>query len=147
MSSWSVIMAGEVFCIRYGLMRRMPDSRSRTKALCHPVSRRYLLPILVRSWPCFLKCSLMHSTDRDGTIDMVFPTCSRVSSAGVGSDCYINIAYNQQLKLCDSSTDSGSRKGVQTCRPPGDLCTADANFKFDLTNSPDNDVCIFHAYL
>ncbi|TFK34872.1 hypothetical protein BDQ12DRAFT_688981 [Crucibulum laeve] len=77
--------------------------------------------------------------DRDGTIDLVFPTCSSVSSStGLGSDCYINIAYNQQLKLCASTTDSGIKKGVRTCRPPEDLCTADPDFKFDLTDKPEN---------
>jgi integrin alpha FG-GAP repeat containing protein 1 len=81
------------------------------------------------------------AVDRDGTIDMIFPTCSRVSSStGAGTDCYINIAYNQQLPLCSLSTDSGFRKGVRICRTPGDLCIADPNFKFNLSDSPDNDV-------
>lgn len=72
---------------------------------------------------------------------MVFPTCSRVSSStGLGTDCYINIAYNQQLKLCSSSTDSGLNQGVRTCRPHDDLCTADPSFKFNLSDHPDNDV-------
>ncbi|KAJ7665373.1 hypothetical protein DFH06DRAFT_311965 [Mycena polygramma] len=76
--------------------------------------------------------------DRDGTIDMVFVTCSSIStSTGVGTDCAINIAYNQQLPLC-SSGDSGVKKGVRTCRPPEALCTADPAFKFDLSNTPDN---------
>ncbi|PPQ63333.1 hypothetical protein CVT24_006706 [Panaeolus cyanescens] len=70
--------------------------------------------------------------DRDGTIDLVFPTCSSVSSStGAGKDCYINIVYNQQLPLCTSATDSGVRKGVRVCRPPEQLCTADSKFKFD----------------
>ena len=39
--------------------------------------------------------------DRDGTMDMVFTTCSSVSSStGVGTGCSINIAYNKQLQLC-----------------------------------------------
>ncbi|KAF8061672.1 hypothetical protein FPV67DRAFT_1673289 [Lyophyllum atratum] len=84
--------------------------------------------------------------DRDGTIDMVFTTCSSVSSStGLGSDCFINIAYNQQLPLCSSSTDSGFRKGVRTCRPPDDLCTVDPNFKFDLTDDPKNDLFVRFA--
>ncbi|PFH53586.1 hypothetical protein AMATHDRAFT_137318 [Amanita thiersii Skay4041] len=70
--------------------------------------------------------------DRDGTIDMVFPTCSRVTSDGVGRDCYINIAFNQQLGLCASTSDSGLRKGVQVCRPPDSLCIPDPHFKFDI---------------
>ncbi|KDR81920.1 hypothetical protein GALMADRAFT_240232 [Galerina marginata CBS 339.88] len=81
--------------------------------------------------------------DRDGTIDMIFPTCSKVSSStGAGTDCYINIAYNQQLPLCSSSTDSGLRKGVRICRRPEDLCIADPNFKYNLSDSPDN-----HAFV
>ncbi|KAF5357873.1 hypothetical protein D9756_001989 [Leucocoprinus leucothites] len=35
--------------------------------------------------------------DRDGTIDMMFTTCKNIDSKGIGSDCYINVAYNQQL--------------------------------------------------
>ncbi|GLB35509.1 putative repeat domain in Vibrio, Colwellia, Bradyrhizobium and Shewanella [Lyophyllum shimeji] len=81
--------------------------------------------------------------DRDGTIDMVFTTCSSVSSStGLGSDCYINIAYNEQLPLCSSSTDSGIKNGVRTCRPHDDLCTVDPNFKYDLTDDPTNDLFV-----
>lgn len=83
--------------------------------------------------------------DRDGTIDLVFPTCSRVSqSTGLGSDCYINIAFNQQLDLCASTTVSGMKNNVRVCRPPTNLCVADPNFKFDLTDSSSNDVSSFH---
>ncbi|KAF5372918.1 hypothetical protein D9758_001485 [Tetrapyrgos nigripes] len=75
--------------------------------------------------------------DRDGTIDMVFPTCSSVSNSGVGSDCSINIAYNQQLPLCSSSDIQSGKRG---CRSPEDLCVADPDFKFDL--SGDNDAFV-----
>ncbi|KAF5324887.1 hypothetical protein D9611_004159 [Ephemerocybe angulata] len=77
--------------------------------------------------------------DRDGTIDLIFSTCASVSQlTGIGSDCYINVAYNHQLSLCKSTTDSGLKKGVRVCRPPDDLCTADPDFKFDLRESSDN---------
>ncbi|THH05309.1 hypothetical protein EW145_g4893 [Phellinidium pouzarii] len=47
--------------------------------------------------------------DRDGTIDMVFATCASVSSStGIGKDCYINIAYNQQLPLCASPANTAA---------------------------------------
>ena len=83
--------------------------------------------------------------DRDGTIDLVFPTCSQVSqSTGLGTDCYINIAFNQQLDLCASTTVSGMKNNVRVCRPPTNLCVADPNFKFNLTDSPSNDVS--HCY-
>ncbi|KAL1702182.1 hypothetical protein EV121DRAFT_262329 [Schizophyllum commune] len=68
--------------------------------------------------------------DRDGTIDMIFPTCEKVTDNGFGSNCYINIAYNQQLPLCASSSPSAKQRN---CRTPDELCTADPNFKFDLT--------------
>lgn len=94
-----------------------------------------------RLGPNLANTSCTHSSaDRDGTIDMMFTTCKSVSSNGVGSDCYINIAYNQQLRLCSSATDSGMKDNVRVCRPPNDLCTADDNFEFDLRESPDNDV-------
>ena len=82
--------------------------------------------------------------DRDGTIDLVFPTCSQVSqSTGLGSDCYINIAFNKQLDLCASTTVSGMKNNIRVCRPPTNLCVADPNFKFDLTDSPSNHVSSF----
>ncbi|KAH7914077.1 hypothetical protein BJ138DRAFT_1144581 [Hygrophoropsis aurantiaca] len=77
--------------------------------------------------------------DRDGTIDMVFPTCSSVSSTGIGSNCVINIAYNKQLPLCASATEhSIDKNGRRTCRSPEELCTADPNFRFDLGTSTKN---------
>lgn len=79
--------------------------------------------------------------DRDGTIDMMFTTCKSVDSEGIGSDCFINIIYNQQLGLCSSSTESEVKNDVRVCRQPNNLCTPDDHFKFDLQDSPDNDVC------
>ncbi|CDO68919.1 hypothetical protein BN946_scf185000.g62 [Trametes cinnabarina] len=77
--------------------------------------------------------------DRDGTLDMLFATCSSVSSStGIGSSCSINIAYNKQLPLCTSSTAPSVQNGKRICRPPDDLCTADPNFKFDLSERVDN---------
>lgn len=66
--------------------------------------------------------------DRDGTLDLVFPSCSSGSS-----DCYINIAYNEQIPLCIP----GPIK-LRDCRDANDLCVADPNFKFDL--SPGSEV-------
>ncbi|KAL0573899.1 hypothetical protein V5O48_008047 [Marasmius crinis-equi] len=77
--------------------------------------------------------------DRDGTIDLVFPTCRSVNpSTGVGNDCSINIAYNQQLPLC--SGDTIVRGGAKKCRSPEDLCVADPEFKFDL--GPGSDIFV-----
>ena len=85
--------------------------------------------------------------DRDGTIDLVFPTCSEVSqSTGLGSDCYINIAFNQQLDLCTSATASGMKNDVRICRRPTDLCVADPNFRFNLTDSSSNHVSCSHHF-
>ncbi|KAI0927900.1 hypothetical protein AcV7_009379 [Taiwanofungus camphoratus] len=81
--------------------------------------------------------------DRDGTIDLVFATCSSVSkSTGFGSDCAVNIAYNKQLPLCSSTTTSGIQKGKRVCRPPDQLCTADPDFRFDLSERSDNDAFV-----
>ncbi|EGO21825.1 hypothetical protein SERLADRAFT_363011 [Serpula lacrymans var. lacrymans S7.9] len=82
--------------------------------------------------------------DRDGTIDMVFPTCSSYSpSTGIGMGCTINIAYNKQLPVCASATTSSvNSKGQRLCRSPEQLCIADPNFKFDLSTSGDNDAFV-----
>jgi hypothetical protein len=43
--------------------------------------------------------------DRDGTLDLIFPTCESFStSTGVGRGCSINIAYNKQKPLCASTS-------------------------------------------
>ncbi|KAF8655798.1 hypothetical protein AX16_002884 [Volvariella volvacea WC 439] len=95
------------------------------------------------SLPSDLQSISFSDMDRDGTIDFVFTTCSHVSSStGIGSDCYINIAYNKQLKLCSSTTDTGFKNGVRVCRPPDDLCTPDSNFSFDLSDRADNDAFV-----
>lgn len=60
--------------------------------------------------------------DRDGTIDMVFPSCT-------SDGCFINIAYNKQMPLCDASQNAS----VSACRDPSQLCRADPNFSFDLS--------------
>ncbi|KAJ3160679.1 hypothetical protein HDU86_000438 [Geranomyces michiganensis] len=57
--------------------------------------------------------------DGDGAMDMIFPTCD-------SSDCYIHVLYNQQIPLC-------AGEETQNCRNPHDLCVADPNFLFDLT--------------
>jgi integrin alpha FG-GAP repeat containing protein 1 len=67
--------------------------------------------------------------DRDGSLDMVFPTCFSISKAsGLGIDCSINIVYNQQKPLCP---DSVSVLATEGCRPLDALCTTDKDFKFE----------------
>ncbi|KAK0222799.1 hypothetical protein EDD85DRAFT_982240 [Armillaria nabsnona] len=66
---------------------------------------------------------------------ILFPTCSSVSmSSGLGTSCYINIAYNKQLPLCASSTQPSIVKGVRKCRPPKDLSDNDAFARFPLSS-------------
>ena len=67
--------------------------------------------------------------NRDGSLDMVFPTCFSVSKVtGIGSDCSINIVYNQQKKLCQGSSSIFEGSG---CRSVDNLCEADDDFKFE----------------
>ncbi|KAJ9112839.1 hypothetical protein QFC20_002167 [Naganishia adeliensis] len=83
--------------------------------------------------------------DRDGTIDLVFPTCASHSSAsGIGKTCSINIAYDKQKPLCSSGSSSWLSLGQlpigsagQQCRSLEQLCAADTGFNFDL--NPDGD--------
>ncbi|KAI0689777.1 hypothetical protein BC835DRAFT_1407738 [Cytidiella melzeri] len=76
--------------------------------------------------------------DRDGTIDMLFVTCDSVSGkTGIGTGCNVNIAYNKQLPLCPPST-SSVQKGKRICRIPDELCTADPDFRFDMSVRDDN---------
>ncbi|KAF8123775.1 hypothetical protein EV363DRAFT_1179119 [Boletus edulis] len=97
-----------------------------------------------QSLPSGVQAITFADIDRDGTIDMVFPTCSSVSSStGVGSGCSINIAYNKQIPVCPTS---GSRtidkQGNQLCRPPDALCIADPKFNFDLSTNGQNDAFV-----
>jgi integrin alpha FG-GAP repeat containing protein 1 len=74
--------------------------------------------------------------DRDGTMDIVFPTCSRHSSStGLGHDCSINIAYNKQIPTCSSEGSKFGSDGKITCRGHGDMCRSDPDYAFDLTSS------------
>ena len=79
--------------------------------------------------------------DRDGTIDVVFPSCE-------GNECFINVAYNWQMPLCSEKRSGwfgvgpGDDSRVDTkgpCRDPeSNLCIADNGFTFDFTVSKDN---------
>ncbi|KAJ3295635.1 hypothetical protein HK104_002440 [Borealophlyctis nickersoniae] len=64
--------------------------------------------------------------DGDGTIDLVFPTCDN-------RDCQIHIAYNRQVPLCQPAETE-----TVGCRSPHDLCVADEQFSFDMSNSADH---------
>lgn len=141
MSSLFVMRAADRNRFRSGSTKSLKDLFWLCKEAYHLVHKVSPLPISVSSSiELFHRSSTDSYTDRDGTMDMILTTCKSVSSSGVGSDCYINIAYNQQLPLCSYTTDSGMKNGVRVCRPPNDLCTADDNFQFNLLDSPDNNV-------
>ncbi|KAF8558491.1 hypothetical protein OG21DRAFT_1405058 [Imleria badia] len=96
-----------------------------------------------QSLPSGVQAITFADIDRDGTIDMVFPTCSSVSSrTGVGSGCSINIAYNKQIPVCPSGSRTVDKQGNRLCRPPEALCIADPNFNFDLGTNGKNDAFI-----
>ena len=73
-------------------------------------------------------------------MDIVFPVCSRTStSAGTGSDCSINIAYNRQVPVCtglnaDYTNNGNVNSQTLKCRGYQQLCYADANFEFAFSN-------------
>lgn len=70
--------------------------------------------------------------DRDGTMDIVFPTCARrTTSTGIGYDCKINIAYNKQIPICSSEASKLDNNGKLTCRGYGELCQSDPDYAFD----------------
>ncbi|EST06562.1 FG-GAP repeat [Kalmanozyma brasiliensis GHG001] len=95
--------------------------------------------------------------DRDGTIDVIFPTCDRG-----GGNCYINVAFNHQIPLCSPRIDgffgggpgygplSLNKKRANTtprqasaspglqCREAEDLCVADDHFHLDFSINKDN---------
>ncbi|PLW04764.1 hypothetical protein PCANC_28328, partial [Puccinia coronata f. sp. avenae] len=60
--------------------------------------------------------------DRDGTIDMLLTVCPSADS------CSIHVAYNQQIPLCTSRSQS-------KCRDAQNLCTADPDFRFSFESS------------
>ncbi|RKO90225.1 hypothetical protein BDK51DRAFT_21778 [Blyttiomyces helicus] len=66
--------------------------------------------------------------DGDGTIDLVFPVCE-------GSTCSIHVAYNKQIPLCASASQTG-------CRDPHDLCVADPAFDFQFAADAETHVAI-----
>ncbi|KAK0561093.1 hypothetical protein OC861_005983 [Tilletia horrida] len=101
--------------------------------------------------------------DRDGTIDVVFPSCD--PKGGNKAECHINIAYNRQIPLCMPEKDGflgglghgggqrvidiGDGKAAQSpsaaasaggrkCRQPGELCTADPSFTFNFSTDSSN---------
>ncbi|GAA5911057.1 FG-GAP repeat domain-containing protein [Sporobolomyces salmoneus] len=67
--------------------------------------------------------------DRDGTLDMILTVCPSSNNR----DCSIQIAYNDQIPLCTST--SGPE---EDCRDIENLCVADPNFGFNLNDSEDN---------
>lgn len=99
-------------------------------------------PLHLQTWVSALlnKLDLLEVlSDRDGTIDMIFPTCKSIDSGlGIGRSCYLNIVYNKQCPLCKSSSDFQKKSD---CRLPGNLCTKDPDFHFDFSED-NNDVSI-----
>ena len=79
-------------------------------------------------------------------MDMVFSTCATISFDGAtGTGCSINVAYNTQIPLCRPSGFSLAGAGLaapEKCRPIGDLCIADDNWGYNLTQSSDNDAFV-----
>ncbi|WFD32932.1 hypothetical protein MSPP1_003985 [Malassezia sp. CBS 17886] len=73
--------------------------------------------------------------NRDGTIDVVFPSCE-------GGVCYVNIAYNKQMPLCAPEREitlggwvprpsNGTAARAERCRGALHLCEADDELRLD----------------
>jgi integrin alpha FG-GAP repeat containing protein 1 len=72
---------------------------------------------------------------------MVFATCDSTSrSTGIGSDCILNIAYNVQIPLCQSTTTPDVVNNIRVCRPLANLCMRDPSAHFDFDQSDGHDV-------
>lgn len=97
--------------------------------------------------------------DRDGTIDVIFPSCDRS-----GDNCFINVAFNRQIPLCSpridgffgggpgfgslssaktsqfstSSASSAKKRANRQCREAEELCVADDNFRINFSLNKDN---------
>ncbi|KAI9015217.1 hypothetical protein BC832DRAFT_196876 [Gaertneriomyces semiglobifer] len=67
--------------------------------------------------------------DGDGTMDIVFPTCTS------DAKCHIHIVHNKQIPLC-------TEKLFTNCRHVEKLCTADDDFQFDFSEKSDGYVKI-----
>jgi hypothetical protein len=145
-TSFSFVRMGtlEARHFRYGLTRKILGSNYNNRESSPPAHSLSLSQTLVSIHPTRMYLfQISKLVDRDGTIDMVFATCSSVSrSTGLGNDCFVNIAYNKQLPLCASTTSPSFRNGQRVCRAPEELCIADPNFTFDLSDRPGNDVCM-----
>ncbi|WWC61849.1 uncharacterized protein I303_104434 [Kwoniella dejecticola CBS 10117] len=74
--------------------------------------------------------------NRDGSIDIIFPTCAQTSkSTGIGTECNLNIAYNRQIPICSTEGSQTDKEGKLSCRGWGELCTADEGFEFSFDPS------------
>lgn len=72
--------------------------------------------------------------NRDGAVDLVFATCKRhMPSSGLGEECSLHIAYNQQAPVCSGETSQYEKDGRLRCRGWGELCQSDPNWGFDFS--------------
>ncbi|KAI8381145.1 uncharacterized protein BYT42DRAFT_565436 [Radiomyces spectabilis] len=74
--------------------------------------------------------------DGDGSVDMIFPVCNN-------DKCQIHVVYNQQMGLCAKAEESehGGR-----CRKAQNLCVADPEFKFDITQPNSQNYVVFEMF-
>lgn len=70
---------------------------------------------------------------------MILTVCPNRSN---NRDCSIQIAYNDQIPLCTSTSAPD-----EECRDIENLCVSDPNFAFNLTDADDNAVRFFLSLL
>lgn len=84
--------------------------------------------------PQYSRAVTFADMNRDGAIDLVFATCKRhMPSSGLGEECSINIAYNQQARVCSGESSQYEKDGRLRCRGWGELCQSDPNWGFDFS--------------
>jgi len=72
--------------------------------------------------------------DRNAAIDMLFPVCYPAPSCSEKAEIWI--AYNTQIEVCKSLT------GGSGCLSASEMCKADPNFMFDLSNSSSSSLVV-----
>lgn len=71
-------------------------------------------------------------------MDLVFATCDKHKpSTGLGENCKVNVAFNQQAGLCSTKSSQYAPGGRLVCRGYDELCSSDPHFEFNFWENSD----------